>query len=79
MIIIRFCMSDGKTTNVSKGYAEIAPEIIRELKRLHHKPKGGKWTTAAKIAETMNAGGWTTADGKAFTGNNVAMILYRHK
>jgi DNA invertase Pin-like site-specific DNA recombinase len=61
-----------------KGYAESHPDIIAEIKQLRRKPKKGKRLSAAQIAEQLNAVGRTTADGKLFTANNVAVILHRH-
>jgi DNA invertase Pin-like site-specific DNA recombinase len=62
-----------------KSYGEIKPEVLKELKRLHRKPRNGRRLTAKKIAEKMTAAGFTTADGKPFTGNNVSTILHRHR
>ena len=60
-----------------KSYAEIAPEVIQELRKLHRKPKGRKRLSCKRIAEAMNEKGLKTATGKSFTGNNVAVILHR--
>jgi DNA invertase Pin-like site-specific DNA recombinase len=63
-----------------KSYREIAPEIIEEMKLLRRKPKGiGKRLSYAAIADALNDKGYRTADGKVFTGNNVAVILHRQK
>lgn len=61
-----------------KGYADAHPDTISEIKRLRRKPIKGKRLSAAQIAERLNEMGRTTADGKPFTGNNVAVILHRH-
>jgi len=62
-----------------KSYAEVAPEAIAEMKRLRKKPKLGRRLTYEAIAEALNTTGYSTADGLPFTGNNVAVILYRQK
>ena len=60
-----------------KSYAEVAPEVIQEIKKLRRKPKGGRRRTFEHIASMLNEQGMFTASGKAFTGNNVAVILHR--
>ena len=60
-----------------KSYAEVAPQVIQELKRLRRKPKGGRRRTCDQVASMLNDQGMVTASGKAFTGNNVAVILHR--
>lgn len=62
-----------------KGYREIAPDIIREIKRLRRKPKGQKPMPFNQIAGKLNEAGFVTASGKPFTGNNVSTILHRLK
>lgn len=66
-----------------KGYkdsSEGSLSIVKEIKRLRRKPKGGgtKRKTYQQIADSLNAEGKTTLDGKAFRAKNVAAILYRH-
>ncbi len=58
-----------------KGYSELAPEIIEEIKRLRRKPKGGKRSTYVEIANELNRKGVKTAKGKEFTGQIVQNIL----
>lgn len=60
-----------------KGYAEAAPEVLREVKRLRRKPKGMKRKSYKAIAEELNRQGILTLMGKAWTGDNVAALLRR--
>lgn len=67
--------SEGKCEG-RKSYAEAAPEVIQEIKRLRRKPKGSdKRRTYKEIAEELNAKGFKTRTGKAFTGQIVQNIL----
>ncbi len=65
-----------------KGYQDTdgALSIVREIKRLRRKPRGGgtKRKTYQQIADILNADGKCSMDGKAFTSKNVAAIIYRH-
>ncbi len=66
-----------------KGYKDSSDDnlsIVKEIKRLRRKPKGGgtRKKTYQQVADILNAKGQTTMDGKAFTAKNVAAILYRH-
>jgi len=58
-----------------KGYAELAPELIEEIKRLRRKPKGKERMTYVQIAEELNRNGFRTLMGKPFTGQAVQDIL----
>ena len=60
-----------------KSYREVAPEVIQEIKKLRRKPKGRRRKTFKQIAEILNEKGLTTASGKVWTGNNVAVVLHR--
>jgi len=60
-----------------KGYAEAAPDILREVKRLRRKPKGMKRKSYKAIAEELNRQGLLTLMGRAWTGGNVAVLLRR--
>jgi DNA invertase Pin-like site-specific DNA recombinase len=62
-----------------KAYSEIAPDIIRQIKRLRRKPKGQKPMPFNQIADKLKKTGFVTASGKPFTGNNVSTILHRLK
>jgi DNA invertase Pin-like site-specific DNA recombinase len=58
-----------------RAYPEISPELIRDIKKLRKKPKGGVRMTYTRIAEELNQRGLRTAKGKAFTGQIVQNIL----
>jgi DNA invertase Pin-like site-specific DNA recombinase len=61
-----------------KGYADSAPEIIAEIKRLRRKPKGRPRATYAELAESLNQAGHTTLTGAPFTSAVVGNILARY-
>jgi len=58
-----------------KSYTETNPEVIREIKRLRRKPKGGKPKTYREVAEELNQRGFKTRTGKPFTGHIAQNIL----
>jgi len=58
-----------------KSYAEAAPEVIQEIKRLRRKPKGGKPMTYREVADELNRQGFKTRTGKPFSGHIVQNIL----
>lgn len=58
-----------------KSYTEAAPEVIREIKRLRRKPKGGKPMTFREVAEELNQRGFKTRTKKSFTGHIVQNIV----
>jgi DNA invertase Pin-like site-specific DNA recombinase len=61
-----------------KGYAETAPEIVREARRLVRKnPKTGKARSLRQIAEELHALGHATAAGKPFSPSQVQRLLGR--
>ena len=60
-----------------KGYSEVAPDILKEVKRLRRKPKGMKRKSYKAIAEELNQQGMLTLMGRAWTGDNVAVLLRR--
>ena len=60
-----------------KGYSEVAPDILREVRRLRRKPKGLKRKSYMAIAEELNRQGMLTLMGRAWTGGNVAVLLRR--
>lgn len=62
-----------------KAYAEEAPEIIEEIKKLRRKPRGAKRLTFIKVADELNRKGFSTLTGKSFTGQIVQNILHRIK
>ncbi|MCB2168866.1 MAG: recombinase family protein [Deltaproteobacteria bacterium] len=69
---------DGKCEG-RKGYREIAPNIIDEIKRLRRKRKGLPRMSYAMIAEELNEKGYKTVDQKPFTASNVGVIIHRSK
>ncbi len=58
-----------------KGYAEKAPELIEEIKKLRRKAKGQPRRTYVQVAEELNNQGFRTMQGKPFTGQAVQDIL----
>ncbi len=61
----------------AKGYADVAPEIIKEIRRLRRKPrlKGMRRRSHQQVAEELNRQGLVTLGGKAFDGQTVQNIL----
>ena len=68
--------ADGKCEG-RKSYAEAAPDVLKEVRRLRRKRKGMKARTYQEIAEELNSQGMTTMTGKEFTKANVTMLLRR--
>jgi len=68
--------ADGKCEG-RKSYAEAAPEVLKEARRLRRKRKGMKPRTYQEIAEELNRQGMMTMTGKKFTRANVMMLLRR--
>jgi len=62
-----------------KGYVEVAPEIIKEIKRLRRNRKGMKKRTYIDAAEELNGQGLKTRTGRTFTGQIVQNILQAEK
>ncbi len=60
-----------------KGYKEVLPEIIIEIKKLRRKPRKGKRKTFEEITQVLNQKGFRSISGKKFTGNNVSTLLHR--
>lgn len=58
-----------------KGYIDVAPELIEEIKKLRRKPKGEDRMTYVKVAEELNRQGFRTRKGTPFTGQTVQNIL----
>lgn len=69
---------DGKCEG-RKGYSEVSPEILKEIRRLRRKPKGLRRPTFEDVAQELNRQGILTMTGKTWTGANVAMALQRAK
>jgi DNA invertase Pin-like site-specific DNA recombinase len=62
-----------------KSYAEAMPEVLKEIRRLRRARKGQPRRTYVKVAAELNAGGYKTMTGKAFSGQTVQSILHREK
>lgn len=64
-----------------KGYKDTAEGVIilKEIRRLRRKRKGGKGKTYDQVAAELNEQGYAAANGKPFTGNTVRGILHRQK
>lgn len=64
-----------------KGYKDTEEGIIllKEIRKLRRKRKGGKGKTYDQVAAELNQQGYTAANGKPFTGNTVRGILHRQK
>jgi DNA invertase Pin-like site-specific DNA recombinase len=55
-------------------------DILKEIRRLRKKPYGiKKRKTYKEVAEILNQRGYVGANGNKFTGNNVAVILFKQK
>jgi DNA invertase Pin-like site-specific DNA recombinase len=62
-----------------KSYSEAMPEVLKEIRRLRRARKGQPRRTYVKVAAELNAGGYKTMTGKAFSGQTVQSILHREK
>lgn len=66
----------GRRVEGQKGYAETAPEIVREAKRLARKsPKTGKTRSLREVAGELLELGYGTASGRAFSASQVQRLL----
>jgi hypothetical protein len=54
-----------------KSTAEIAPEVVKEIKRLHRRKPGQKRMTYQAIANILNEAGYLTTSSKPWTGYDV--------
>jgi len=61
-----------------RGYSEIAPNIIAEIKRLRRKPKGGRRLTYGMIAEELNRKNLLSLNGMPFSSGLVRKIVFAH-
>lgn len=59
-----------------KGYKELHPELIEEVKRLRRKPKNGKRLSLKATCEALNAKGFTTKSGNPWKENNLKQLIY---
>lgn len=62
----------------AKGYNDLMPEVVKEIRRLRRKPRNGtRRKTYKQIAVILNDRGWKTRKNKEFTAQIVASILCR--
>ena len=68
----------GRRVEGRKGYAETAPEIVREARRLARRnPKTGATRSLREIAEELYKLGHSTEAGNAFSASQVKRLLGR--
>lgn len=66
----------GRRIEGRPGYAETAPDLVREAKRLHRRnPKTGERRSLREIAATLAEAGHVTASGKPFSAGQVARLI----
>ena len=58
-----------------KGYAELMPEVVKEIKRLRRKRKGMPKRTYKQVADELNRTGFKTLSGKEWTGPAIQDVL----
>ncbi len=58
-----------------KGYSELAPEIIAEIRKLNRKPRKGRRRSRQEICDILNEKGFLTITGKAFSPMIISNIL----
>jgi DNA invertase Pin-like site-specific DNA recombinase len=63
----------------SYGFYEGEEELIKRIKQLHRKPRGGKWLGPYQIARILNKEGWPTRNAEQWYGSHVSAILKRLK
>jgi DNA invertase Pin-like site-specific DNA recombinase len=66
----------GKKVEGRKSYSELAPELVKEIRRLRRKPRNkGRRKTYAEIATILNERGIRTLTGKEFTHKTIYEIV----
>lgn len=60
-----------------KSTKEVNPDVIKLIKKLRRAKPGQKRMTYAQVADALNAEGYQTVSGKAWTGYNVQNIVKR--
>lgn len=60
------------------GYRELAPDVLREIRKLRRRRRDGR-KTFQQITDELNHRGLLTVTGKPFTAGNVRSILHRLK
>jgi DNA invertase Pin-like site-specific DNA recombinase len=61
------------------GYFEGEDKVIKRIKQLHRKPRGGQRLGPYQIARILNEEGWPTRKAKEWRGSQVSAILKRLK
>ena len=61
-----------------KSYAERAPEVLAEVKKLRRKKKGHSRTSFSQIAGILNDKGYRNSVGDLFTGKGVSSLYSRN-
>ena len=59
------------------GFYEGEEKVIKRIKQLHRKPRGGKRLGPYQIARILNKEGWSTRKAKEWRGSHVSAILKR--
>ena len=61
------------------GYYEEEAALIKRIRQLHRKPRGGKRLGPYQITRILNKEGWPTSDAAEWYGSHVSAILKRLK
>ncbi len=61
------------------GFFEGEEKVVKRIKQLHRKPRGGKRLGPYQIARILNKEGWQTRNAQEWRGSQVAFILKRIK
>lgn len=59
------------------GFFEGEENLIKRIKQLHRKPRGGKRLGPYQIARILNEEGWPTRKAQVWRGSHVSAILKR--
>jgi len=59
------------------GYYEDEEALVKRIKQLHRKPRGGKRLGPYQIARILNKEGWKTRNAQEWYGSHVSAILKR--
>ena len=61
------------------GYNEGEKALVKRIKQLHQKPRGGKRLSPYQIARILNNESWPTRNAQEWYGSHVSAILKRLK
>jgi len=61
------------------GFYEGEERLIKRIKQLHRKPRGGKRLGPYQIARILSKEGWSTRKAKEWRGSHISAILKRLK